>query len=70
MLTLAHELGHAMLLGHGNGLDDNHDGLLPPTTGIRRFDGTAIRCWLLAPDNTLVAEDRRLLSLIARRRAA
>jgi YVTN family beta-propeller protein len=38
-LTLAHELGHSLLLGHGNGLDDNHDGLLPPNPGPRRYDG-------------------------------
>src|SRR5262249_49662903 len=36
--TLAHELGHTLLLGHGNGLDDNHDGLQPPLSGARRFD--------------------------------
>ena len=36
--VLAHELGHTLMLGHGNGLDDNADGLLPPTIGIRRFD--------------------------------
>jgi hypothetical protein len=36
--TLAHELGHTLLLGHGNGLDDNHDGLQPPTPGPRRYD--------------------------------
>ena len=36
--VVAHELGHTLMLGHGNGLDDNADGLLPPTIGIRRFD--------------------------------
>lgn len=36
--TLAHELGHVLLLGHGDGLDNNSDGLLPPTPGIRRYD--------------------------------
>ncbi|TAK33575.1 MAG: hypothetical protein EPO21_12570 [Chloroflexota bacterium] len=36
--TLAHELGHTLLLGHGNGLDDDRNGLLPPQPGPRRFD--------------------------------
>ena len=36
--VIAHELGHTLMLGHGNGLDDNGDGLEPPTPGIRRFD--------------------------------
>lgn len=35
---VAHELGHALYLSHGNGLDDNGDGLDPPAAGIRRFD--------------------------------
>jgi len=35
---LSHEIGHALLLGHGNGLDDNHDGKEPPTPGSRRYD--------------------------------
>jgi uncharacterized repeat protein (TIGR01451 family) len=36
--TLAHELGHSLLLGHGNGLDDDGNGTLPPQSGPRRFD--------------------------------
>lgn len=36
--VLAHEIGHTLTLGHGNGLDDNNDGLQPPTAGARRFD--------------------------------
>lgn len=35
--SLAHELGHVLFLGHGNGLDDNLDGLLTGP-GSRRFD--------------------------------
>lgn len=37
---LAHELGHTFLLGHGDGLDNNGDGLQPPTPGPRLFDFT------------------------------
>jgi hypothetical protein len=36
--TLAHELGHTLLLGHGNGLDDDGNGTPPPQSGPRRFD--------------------------------
>ena len=36
--TVAHELGHTLTLGHGNGLDDNGDGFESPVPGRRRFD--------------------------------
>jgi len=36
--TLAHELGHLLFLGHGNGADDNGDGEEAGVTGPRRFD--------------------------------
>ena len=36
--TLAHEFGHALTLGHGNGIDDNGDGKAAGTPGPRRFD--------------------------------
>jgi hypothetical protein len=36
--ALAHEIGHALLLDHGNGFDDDHDGVEPPAVGPRRFD--------------------------------
>ena len=36
--TLAHELGHDLLVSHGDGLDNDHDGTQPPDPGPRRFD--------------------------------
>jgi hypothetical protein len=36
--TLAHELGHTLMLGHGNGLDPDKDGTFPPNAGPRNFD--------------------------------
>lgn len=55
--VLAHELGHVLLLGHGNGLDDNQDGLEPPEPGPRRYDEYCDPLWLRPPGNTEVAED-------------
>jgi hypothetical protein len=37
-VTVAHELGHSLMLGHGKGVDPDNDGLLPPAPGARRFD--------------------------------
>jgi hypothetical protein len=37
-LALAHELGHVLLLGHGNGFDDDQDGVQPPANGPRLYD--------------------------------
>ena len=36
--ALAHELGHVLFLGHGNGLDDNRDGEEAGVPGPRRYD--------------------------------
>ena len=41
--TLAHELGHALLLGHGNGLDDDKNGLSPSGDGFSLNDNPGIR---------------------------
>jgi DNA-binding beta-propeller fold protein YncE len=37
--TLAHEFGHSLLLGHGDGVDNDQNGALPPTAGPRKYDG-------------------------------
>jgi YVTN family beta-propeller protein len=36
--TFAHELGHTLMLGHGNGLDDDRNGTFPPNPGYRDYD--------------------------------
>jgi hypothetical protein len=54
---VAHELGHQLMLPHGNGLDDNHDGFLPPQQGPRRFDEYCDPDGMMAPDYTRVTED-------------
>jgi len=54
---LAHELGHNLFLGHGNGLDDNGDGRLADFSGARRYDEYCDPGWLAPPNNTDVAED-------------
>ncbi|HVS82485.1 MAG TPA: hypothetical protein VHE60_12210 [Pyrinomonadaceae bacterium] len=55
--VLAHELGHNLLLGHGNGLDDNHDGMPAGRIGPRRYDEYCDPGWLIAPDFLVLAED-------------
>ena len=37
-VILAHELGHVLMLGHGDGLDNDNSGQLPPGNGPRLFD--------------------------------
>lgn len=41
--NLAHELGHALLLGHGNGVDDNEDGFSPFGSGFSLDDNPGLR---------------------------
>jgi hypothetical protein len=36
--VLAHEMGHQLLLSHGNGIDDDGNGTMPPNPGPRLFD--------------------------------
>ncbi len=36
--SLAHEFGHVLMLGHGNGLDDDHNGSPAGTMGPKRYD--------------------------------
>ena len=55
--TLAHELGHNLFLGHGNGLDDDGDGGRQDVAGPRRYDEYCDPDWLVPPGNTVVAED-------------
>jgi hypothetical protein len=54
---LAHEFGHNLFLGHGNGLDDNGDGRAAGITGPKRYDEYCDAGWLLGPKNTEVTED-------------
>lgn len=56
--TLAHELGHTLFLGHGNGLDDDGNGARAGTPGPRRYDEYCDPGWLLAPQNLELAEER------------
>jgi hypothetical protein len=56
--TLAHELGHNLFLGHGNGLDDNQDGLAVGSPGPRRYDEYCDPAWLAPPQNVTLVEDQ------------
>jgi hypothetical protein len=48
--TVSHELGHALMLGHGDGLDGDSNGTLPPAPGIRDFDEYCDLRWLQGDD--------------------
>jgi hypothetical protein len=56
-INLAHELGHNLFLGHGNGFDDNSDGKPAGTRGPRRYDEYCDPGWLVPPMNTELAEE-------------
>jgi hypothetical protein len=56
--TLAHELGHALLLGHGNGLDDDGNGTPPPQPGPRRFDEYCDTMGIGPPNGTPLEDAR------------
>lgn len=57
--SLAHEFGHNLFLGHGNGLDDNNDGKPAGTRGPspRRYDEYCDPGYLVPPKDEDVAED-------------
>lgn len=55
--ALAHELGHNLFLGHGNGLDDNGDGVRAGRLGPKRYDEYCDPQWLRPPGNTVLVED-------------
>lgn len=54
---LAHELGHNLFLGHGNGLDDNRDGTSAGRPGPRRYDEYCDPGWFIPPADTQLAEE-------------
>ncbi|HEY6990013.1 MAG TPA: hypothetical protein VH369_16575 [Bryobacteraceae bacterium] len=56
--NLAHELGHNLFLGHGNGLDDNHDGKPTGMRGPLRYDEYCDPGWMLPPNFEELAEDK------------
>ena len=56
--NLAHELGHNLFLGHGNGLDDNHDGKAAGGRGPLRYDEYCDPGWMLPPNFEELAEDK------------
>lgn len=56
--AVAHEFGHILFLGHGNGLDDNGDGRPVGITGPRRYDEYCDPAWLEPPLNEVLVEDK------------
>jgi hypothetical protein len=54
---LAHELGHNLFLGHGNGLDDDRNGTSAGRPGPRRYDEYCDPGWFLPTDDSKLAEE-------------
>ncbi len=59
--NLAHELGHNLFLGHGNGLDDNHDGKGAGLRGPLRYDEYCDPGWMIPPNFEELAEDKNVV---------
>jgi hypothetical protein len=55
--ALAHELGHNLFLGHGNGIDDDRDGKEAGRPGPKRYDEYCDPRGFIPPANTVLAED-------------
>ena len=51
-------IGHNLFLGHGNGLDDNHDGKPAGMRGPLRYDEYCDPGWMLPPNFEELAEDK------------
>jgi len=54
----AHELGHNLFLGHGNGFDDDGNGRPAGIRGPKRYDEFCDPAWLVPPQNLVVSEDQ------------
>ncbi len=55
---LAHELGHNLFLGHGNGFDDDGNGRPAGIRGPKRYDEYCDPAWLIPPQNLDNVEDQ------------
>ena len=59
--SLAHELGHALLLGHGDGVDNDKNGVLPPLDGPRLYDTICDPAVIVDNDGNVIAVEDSLL---------
>ena len=57
-LTLSHELGHSLALGHGDGLDNNGDGAPAGTPGRRLYDTYCDPRGVVSADYDFPVEDQ------------